>query len=334
MSGLANPRGLAFGPGGSLYVAEAGEGGTGHCMVVRGQTQCVGATGAVSRLRRGMQEQVATGLPSYAPQAQPNEEGATGPHDISFQGGTGWITIGLGGDPAVIRSGFGNGFGRLVRMRQNGGWSLSTDISAHEVANNPDRGPIDSNPYGVLARRGAKYVAEAGGNALLRVAANGAISTAAVFPSRSYPAPGARDTDSVPTDVVFGPGGALYVSELTGGPFADGAANVWRVRETAPPEVYRSGFKTLIDLEFGCNGDLYVLQYASGPFGLAPPGRLIRVDPDGNRSEVPVALAQPGGLAADCVRGDDGDGRTSREVIYVSNRSTSPDAGEVLRIEP
>src|SRR5712691_6262638 len=66
MSGLDNPRGLAFGPEGALYVAEAGRGGSGPCIVLRGAPQCYGATGAVSRLWRGEHERVATGLPSYA----------------------------------------------------------------------------------------------------------------------------------------------------------------------------------------------------------------------------------------------------------------------------
>ena len=63
-------------------------------------------------------------------------------------------------------------------------------------------------------------MANAGGNSLLRIAANGDISTVAVFPSR----PG-RNTDAVLTAVVRGPDGACYVSELTGTPFAAGAAN-------------------------------------------------------------------------------------------------------------
>src|SRR5439155_21027983 len=65
MSGLDNPRGLAFGPEGALYVAEAGRGGPGPCVFLRGAPQCYGPTGAVSRLWRGGQERGATGLPSY-----------------------------------------------------------------------------------------------------------------------------------------------------------------------------------------------------------------------------------------------------------------------------
>ncbi|MGH3118852.1 MAG: ScyD/ScyE family protein, partial [Gaiellales bacterium] len=136
MPGLNNPRGLAFGPGGWLYVAEAGSGGTGACLMIRGANQCVGATGSVSRWKPGRTPQrVATGLPSYAAQASPTTppSDATGPHDIGFDDGKAWITIGLGGDPAVIRAAFGNGFGRLVKMRRNGSWLFSTDISAHEA---------------------------------------------------------------------------------------------------------------------------------------------------------------------------------------------------------
>jgi hypothetical protein len=103
MSALDNPRGLAFGPEGALYVAEAGRGGGGPCVVMRGVPQCYGPSGAVTRLWRGSQERIVTGLPS---QVNPAGE-ALGPADISFQGrGGAFVTIGFGGDPA-LRSNFG-----------------------------------------------------------------------------------------------------------------------------------------------------------------------------------------------------------------------------------
>jgi hypothetical protein len=188
---------------------------------------------------------VATGLPSYA-----GADGeATGPHDISFQGrGGAFITIGFGGNPS-LRSGFGPAgalFGTLVQAPASGRWRVVADVSAYEAMANPDANLIESNPYGVLAEPGHHIVADAGANALIRVDANGDMSTLAVFPARP-----ARSTDAVPTDVVVGPDGAYYVSELTGVPFAEGAARVYRVVAGQPPEVYEAGFKTIIDLDFG-----------------------------------------------------------------------------------
>jgi len=81
MSGLANPRGLAFGPDGALYVAESGRGGPGPCVVVMGAQQCAGFTGAVSRLvSLGQQSRIATG-PALARRRQRHRrERALGHH--------------------------------------------------------------------------------------------------------------------------------------------------------------------------------------------------------------------------------------------------------------
>lgn len=103
-SGLNNPRGLAFSPDGGLYVAEAGVGGTGVCLPDPEDPTsevCAGDTGSITRinLKKGTQERIATGLPSIAGESG---EAAAGPHDISFHGkGNGYISIGLGADPAV-----------------------------------------------------------------------------------------------------------------------------------------------------------------------------------------------------------------------------------------
>jgi hypothetical protein len=319
MSNLDNPRHLAFGPQGGLYVAEAGTGGSGPCIFIRGETQCAGPSGGVSRLWKGVQTRVSTGLPSYA---GASGNGATGPHGISLHGrGNAYVTVGLGGEaipPSAFRAAMGQGFGRTVRFKPNADWSYLDDVAVYEEDNNPDGGPLDSNPYGILAGPAGRFVIDSGGNDLLRVRANGRISTVAVFPSRSH----GRNTDSVPTSVSTGPDGAYYVGELTGGPFTPDQAHVYRVVPGQPPQEYGPTFSFIIDLAWGPDGNLYVLEFASGP-DLTGPGTLWRLDANGTKTVVVTDLIAPGGV----VFGRDG-------AFYISNKSVLAGAGEVLRFEP
>jgi hypothetical protein len=316
MGGLDNPRGLAFSPEGALYVIEAGQGGSGPCPVHRNQPMCYGPTGALTRLRDGAQERIAVGFPSYI---SPSGE-VTGAHDVSFLGvGGAYVTIGFGGDPAQ-RGVFGTDgalFGTLVHVAASGRWWPIADVAAHEGLFNPAGDRVDTNPYGVLVEPGARLVTDAGANALLEVKPDGQTTTVAVFPSRP-----ARSTDAVPTAVVKGPDGAYFVSELTGTPFTAGSARIYRVVPGEAPEIYLSGFKTVIDLDFGPDRSLYVLQYATGPVFFSGPGQIVRVAPDGSRSVIVTGLTMPTSI----VVGPDG-------ALYVTNHGTSIGAGEVVRIE-
>jgi hypothetical protein len=329
MTGLDNPRGLAFGPEGGLYVAEAGKGGPGVCVPLPdgpGQ-RCYGATGAISRLWHGTQQRIATGLPSLA---TPAGETAAGPQHISFQGRGGlYVTIGCSCDKGNAVGALLDrlGFGYLMHVPASGHAKQLVDIAGYEASVNPDGFQIDSNPFGLLALPGHRLVTDAGGNSLLDIRANGSISTIATFPKIPGGPLGTRD--AVPTDVVVGPDGALYVSTLTGFPFTAGTASVYRVVPGQAPTPYATGLTMVTDLAFGSDGSLYTLQHASGipgvPFPFAGPGAIRKVPPGGGASSTLVVGGLP--RAIGLIVGANG-------ALYVSVNGASSGNGAVWRIVP
>jgi sugar lactone lactonase YvrE len=185
---------------------------------------------------------------------------------------------------------------RLARLLPNGSVRVLADIGTFEDEENPDADLPDSNPYGVLALPGRQVVADAGANALFEIRANGRIRTLAVFPEFQYQGAGPF-RDAVPTGLAVGPDGDYYVGQLTGGPFATGIASVFRVpAEGGDPEVFASGFTNIVDIAFGPDGSLYVVQSAN-PIPLFGDGKIVRVAPDGTRTELNVPLFAPGGIA-------------------------------------
>lgn len=144
-------------------------------------------------------------------------------------------------------------------------------------------GQVESNPYAVtFDRDGARVVADAAGNSVLRVNRQGTTSTIAVLP----PVPQTMTQDftdgtiaqindvlesmgepllptdaldacvgstyqgnPVPTDVEIGPGGHYYVSSLPGAPEAPGTGSVFRInRWSGAVTQVASGFTGAVDL--------------------------------------------------------------------------------------
>jgi hypothetical protein len=204
-SGLDNPRHLQFGPGGVLYVAEAGAGGDRNCSAgAEGSTSCYGSTGAVTAIGpHGGQHRVVTGLPSWAGQGTGAQ--AAGPSDVAPTDHGLLVTVGLGRDPAE-RAGLPAAFqdaGWLLRADpRSGRTDRVADIAGFEAAKDPDGAGPDSNPNAVLANGDGAVVVDAGGNSLLRVSKKGQVGLIATFPSQQQVGPdGKQGPGAVGADV-------------------------------------------------------------------------------------------------------------------------------------
>jgi hypothetical protein len=310
-------------------VAEAGAGGQGPCAEhpILGDA-CFGKSGAITRIDRKGAKTAVKNLGSIAGPLE-----GLGPHDVSLHGQRMAFSVGFAGTPE-LRAQFGGdaerSLGYLMTSPTKGGHprgnvSRVADIVAYEGDVNPDGGAVDSNPFGVLAQGKGTYVADAGANDLLAVSRRGRVKTVAVFADRMVDfGDGQIPMNAVPTTVVRGPGGDLYVGQLTGFPFPIGGARVYRIENGGDPVIYADGFTNIIDIAFGKDGSLYVLEIAHNSL-LAenPEGAVIKVDPSGAREIVADGLFFPGGLAL----GKKGE-------LYVTNCGICFEDGEVLRINP
>jgi hypothetical protein len=156
-------------------------------------------------------------------------------------------------------------------------------------------GQVDSHPYAVAAAAGPSWwVADAGGNDILRVDGRGRVSLVAVLPrqptvitaqmaaSAGLPACVVGVTynfEPVPTDVETGPDGMLYVSTLPGGPEDEsfGArGSVYRVNpRTGHATRVATGFAGATNLAVAPNGRIYVAELFAGRISVVA-GRTVR----------------------------------------------------------
>jgi hypothetical protein len=205
--------------------------------------------------------------------------------------------------------------------KSDGKWHVKTfaDIGAFEKSENPDAdvsyafqgisddcaaqidpeqfgpatytGIVETHPYATAVDGDTTYLADAAGNSVLAIAADGTVSTVAVLPvvpveitadmAAGFGFPDCvvgltYNFEPVPTDIEIGADGMLYVTSLPGGPEDGSAGALGAVYKVHPVSghatLVANGFVSTTGLAIADNGDIYVSQLFTGQVSRIPAG--------------------------------------------------------------
>lgn len=319
--GMSFPRGLKFGPGRNLYVAESGLGGdmstVGLCEQVPfpvGPTHG-GNNGRVSRVdRSGNRTTVADGFPSES-SGVGDEMGVA---DIAFLDGQLYALVAGGGcshghaDPSEV-----NG---VYRINNNGTRSLVANISQfvhdHETANpEPDDFEPDGSPYSMIAMDGSLFVVEPNHGQIIKIETDGRmrrlIDTSAVY-GHIVPTAMVQDDDR------------LLIGNLGLFPVTVGSSQIFSVSSRGRARTLYTGLTTVLGLAFDADDNLYALEMTTVDQNFPVPGsgRVVRINRrTGALTEVVSGLNLPTAMTF----GPDG-------KLYISNWGFGPPFGEILQV--
>ncbi len=340
--GLHNPRGLAFGANGQLYVAEAG---VGAGTIDEG----IGYTGSIDEINNPGSAHpsfriVKSGLASHG-SLEGETEGIDG---ISTQGNTIYGIMAESQDATGVAA-----FGKLLQVTPDGTTNEVANVGSVDYAwtgsvigtdYDPGDQYPDANPYGVLALAGTRYVTDAGANTLNEVRPDGTVKILAFFPNIYIPELDFT-TDATPTCIAKGPDGALYIGTLALVPclFEGPVAKVYRIDPTTlgsgypggdvpilgPQNEWATGFWSIHSIAFSRDGrSLYVSElFTHVDEDFNPSGGDVKkvplAHPDQHISLTNDQLTFPAGVAV----GPD-------RAVYVVNGSTYVEVGggEVVRL--
>src|SRR5437762_9239546 len=200
VGGLHSPRGLAFGPGGQLFVAQTGD------DTVDGSIIEILSPMAIHPIVRT----IVSGLPVVG---DPDEGEFLGVSGISVFGNG--VNFGLYAKMAVDPQQTGDdAFVNLLRVNYRNQVETLVNVGSFDYEWTDEHQWLvpfgdfpDANPYGVLVVPGHVYVVDAGANTLDEVMPDGSIVILAFFPNNVL-------ADATPTCACQGPDGFLYIGTL------------------------------------------------------------------------------------------------------------------------
>jgi hypothetical protein len=319
-TGLSDPRGVAFAPDGSLYVAEAwtapGSLTTEDCYQSVIGPFTAGFTSRIAKVAPG------TATPVVHAEGFPSSSAAVGDNfgiaDLLFRGSHLLALSGAGG----CSKGHPTAVAEVIEVDPSGTRSQLADLSAWILANPGQKGVEqfegpDYEPDGVwfsMARDdGRLLVLEANHGLLVEVRPGGDVHLVKDL----YRAGG----DNTYTSLAFDRGD-LYLG--TYGRFDNAFAGaVYRLTRTGQLETVATGLTSVIGVAVDRQHRLYALQAPIFDGGGAGLGSLVRVNHDGSHTVLLEDLASPGSITL----GPDG-------ALYIPQCSfhCAPGTGWITRV--
>jgi hypothetical protein len=346
--GLFNPRFLAFGDDGTLYITENGVGGD----------EVLPAPGGTNE---GEATVVATpvGTPVEAPPQPPSTRGytgqitAVGPDGAqsviasglaSYSDGVGPVGIALGANEVYFTiGGLAVGAGMPPLPEENtvnvldlatGEVSVIAELGPYEEANNPDGTDVNPNLYEMAVNPdGALLVTDAGGNTVNSVnSETGEFVLLAVVPDLTELTGAEPETDAgprqpVPTGIAVADDGTTYVGLLSEF-WPEGAPSVLTLAADGTFAPVGGPLSFNVGVTVGPDGMIYASELFTLVEGAEEPGpgRVVRMLTDGAIEVVVESVMMPHGIAFDA------DGNLYVAINSLISGPGMP-AGQVIRID-